>query len=193
MQKKLLKMEICGIFFVLAISVFMQNLYELSHKTVIGVLFGAVNDSIWENCKTFMLPYLIWAMIELLTLRPTFKRFVVSKIITLYILGISFLTLCSIYGVFGFKSHMLAEFIAAILCTATSFYLSFCLYTEISKSEQLFAPSLCMLMLFIALYCSFTPFPPNTYIFVDRATGLYGLIPSHIDTGAIVLDTLYIP
>lgn len=193
MDKKLLKLELCGLLFVITMSIFMQNLYELSNKTLIGVLFGSVNDSIWETCKTLLLPYLMWGMIELLTLRPKFKRFAVSKIASLYLLGLSYLTLCSIYGIFGFESHMLAEFIAAILCTALSYYMSICLYKSEVKLHPFFAPSLCLLLLFIALYCSFTPFPPSIYIFVDRASGLYGIIPSYIDSGAIVLDAIYIP
>ena len=46
MQKKLMYLEIAGILFIVIMSVFMQNLLDLSGHTLIGVMFGSVNDSI---------------------------------------------------------------------------------------------------------------------------------------------------
>ena len=66
MQKTLMKLEISGIFFILIMSVFMQNLYSISDRGLFGVLFGSVNDSIWETAKTLLFPYVMWGMIELL-------------------------------------------------------------------------------------------------------------------------------
>lgn len=48
-----------------------------------------------------------------------------------------------------------------------------------------------MMLLLIAVYCSFTVFPPHMVIFEDTAMGMYGIIPEYIDSGAIALDTLY--
>ena len=69
MQKKLMYLEIAGILFIVIMSVFMQNLLDLSGHTLIGVMFGSVNDSIWEIEKTLLFPYLLWAGIELLKFR----------------------------------------------------------------------------------------------------------------------------
>jgi hypothetical protein len=190
MQKKMLKLEIFGIFFVIASSIFLQNLYELCGHSLIGIMFGAVNDSIWETAKTLLLPYLAWAMIELLSLRQRFHKFATIKILTLYILGASFCVLCSVYSLFNLESHTMPEFIAAILCTALSFVLSYKLLYSENGLEKQFIPALFLLFLFIALFCSLTPFPPKMHIFMDRATHLYGIIPENIDEGAIMLDTI---
>ncbi len=69
MQKKLMYLEIAGILFIVIMSVFMQNLLDLSGHTLIGVMFGSVNDSIWEIEKTLLFPYLLWAGIELLCIK----------------------------------------------------------------------------------------------------------------------------
>ena len=47
-QKKLLRLELAGMLFVVVSSVFLQNLYEISDRMVIGIMFGSGNDSIWE-------------------------------------------------------------------------------------------------------------------------------------------------
>lgn len=187
MQKKLMKAEIGGILFVIAFSVFLQNLHSLCGRELIGIIFGSVNDSIWEICKTLLLPYLIWSMIELLTFRPSFRKFVVSKIITLYFLALSYIALCLIFS----NSDYMLEFTFSIVCICFSSFLSYKLLYSSLKLEALFNPAFFMLLLFIAFYCSLTPFPPKCSIFMDRATSLYGIIPENIDKGAIVLDTIY--
>ena len=68
----------------MVMSVFMQNLLELSGHTLIGVMFGSVNDSIWEIEKTLLFPYLLWAGIELLCVKVPFRRFVTAKTIALW-------------------------------------------------------------------------------------------------------------
>lgn len=191
MQKKLIKTEIAGIFFVIILSLFLQNLHSLCNRELIGVIFGSVNDSIWESAKTMLFAYLVWSMIELLSIQPPFRKFVIVKTITLYYLGLSYILLCLIFSLFGSKSHYIAEFTFSIICIASTFYLSYKFVLSDRKFNNLFAPSIFLLLLFIAFYCSLTPFPPQNYIFMDRATTLYGIIPEYIDEGAIVLDTLY--
>ncbi|MCD8025898.1 MAG: DUF6512 family protein [Clostridiales bacterium] len=190
MQKRLMKLEIIGIFFVAAGSVFLQNLYSLSGHTLIGVMFGSVNDSIWEIAKTLMLPYFIWSMLELLCVCPAFHRFAVVKVISLYLLGILFILLCLIFSLFG-SSYSLFEFTAALVCICLTFFSSYKMQLSARKFENIFYPAFFMFLLFVALLCSFTPFPPQLYIFEDRVTGLYGIIPENIDSGAVALDALY--
>ena len=48
-----------------------------------------------------------------------------------------------------------------------------------------------MLLLFVVLYCSLTPFPMHNYLFMDRTTGLYGIIPENFDKGAVYLDSFF--
>ena len=191
MQKKMMKFEIGGIFFVLVFSVFLQNLYELSNHTLIGVMFGSVNDSIWETVKTILLTYLIWGMIELLCIHPPLHKFAPIKIFTMYLMGASYILLSLAYSLSGSPEHTLPEYFIAILCISFSAFLSYRLVLSDKKFKNLFAPSFFMLLLFIALFCSFTPFPPQNYVFMDRTTQFYGLIPRHIDAGGIALDTLY--
>ena len=83
-NKKYLLLEICGGLFTAAASVFMQHLYSLSGKELIGILFGAVNGSVWEACKTLLLPFFIWSLLESLIYRMSICRYTASKTISLY-------------------------------------------------------------------------------------------------------------
>ena len=191
MQKKLIKMEIGGIFFVLIISLFLKNIYSLSENVLLGVLFGAANDSIWESLKTLLLPFILWALLELMCLKPRFRKFAAAKIITLYLTGVLYILLCSIFSLFSQGAQFAAEFTFSIICTCFAAFASEKLYFSLWELEKLFVPLAFMLLLFVAFFCSFTPFPPHNYIFMDRQTGLYGIIPEYIDKGASVLDAIY--
>ena len=80
---------------------------------------------------------------------------------------------------------------AALICCTLAFFISFRLTVGIKKCEVLFYPAFFMLMLFVVLYCSLTPFPMHNYLFMDRTTGLYGIIPENFDKGAVYLDSFF--
>lgn len=184
-SKALILMEAIGVFFVLICSFFMSKLNGLCGGNLIGMMFGSVNQSIWEFCKTLLLPYLIWGAIELLSLSPRMHRFTVAKTISLFFLGITYISVRLIYG------YDKPCIFAAVICVTAAFTMSFFLYKSKYDLTSLFPVSVFLLFLFWAIYFSFTPFPPKNLIFLDPQTGIYGIIPAHFDLGAAELDAIY--
>ena len=45
-----------------------------------------------------------------------------------------------------------------------------------------------MLLLIFIMYFSFSAFPPRMDLFLDKESGMYGIIPEHIDIGAEALS-----
>lgn len=171
MNRKLLALDAaCGVFIAVC-SCLMRRLYDLSGGRLVGVLFGAVNQSHWEAVKTLLLPYLVWAMLELLSLHPRVYHFTVAKTIGLYVLGICALAL-RLSGMRGTAADCLAVFAALLI--------SFLLCRSALPLRTLFAPSLALLFLFVALYFSLTPFPPQAEAFRDPVSGTYGIVPPYL-------------
>ena len=141
-------------------------LYAFFDGELIGILFGAVNGSVWERCKTLLLAYLIWAILEALTLKLEVRRFTVAKAAALYALGAIYIMLCT--------AHV-ERHVAAAVAVIAALGLSFLLYGSSLPLRRFFAPALIMLFLFIALYFSLTPFAPENEIFRDPETGLFGI------------------
>ena len=169
MDKSLWKTEIIGVGFVAACSSAMLRLYDFCEGQALGILFGAVNNSAWERCKTLLLPYLVWGLLELLCVRVAVYRFTVAKTAGLYFLG----ALCLPLG------DLLPAAPCAALSVCASFLLSFFLYRSRLTLRPLFAPAVCFLFLFVAVYVCFTPFPPQNPWFRDAVTGLYGIPPTN--------------
>ena len=184
-SKALISMEAIGVFFVLICSFIMSKLNDFCGGNLVGMMFGSVNQSIWESCKTLLLPYLLWGLIELMSLSPHMHRFTAVKTIALFFLGITYIC---IRLLFGYNNPNVFD---AVICVSATFALSFFLYNSKFDFSSLFPPSVFLLFLFWALYFSFTPFPPQNIIFRDPQTGICGIIPSHIDLGASVLDAIY--
>ena len=61
MNKRILTLsELFGVFFCLAVSLFLLNFYHLSGGSTLGAVFGAVNGSVWERVKCAALPYMLF-------------------------------------------------------------------------------------------------------------------------------------
>ena len=182
LRKKYLFAALLGAAFTLTGSALLQRLYAAVGGELLGILFGAVNGSIWESAKTLLLPYLIWSVLEVMSLRLPLHRFTVVKALSLYALGGAYLLL---------QTGGVGAVPSAVLSVMTAFTLSVGLHLSPLSLRGWFAPAVAALFLFLALYFSLTPFPPHHPIFRDPATGMYGIIPRHFDYGAAALDTLY--
>lgn len=184
--KYLTELEMGGILFCFLVSVLMKQLYALTDGHLIGVLFGAVNNSVWEQTKTLLLPYLLWGLLELLSVQPSMKRLTAAKTLSLYLLGG---LLCGgglLLRPCGVAANTAFSLAAVTFCSLFSLWL----YRSPLYLKNLFAPCVLLLFLFVSLYFSFTPFPPQLALFRDDETGMFGIIPIYMDKGAVILDAL---
>lgn len=190
MDKRLFKsQELIGILGSLVITLLLWQLYTITNGNPIGIIFGCVNQSIWEQLKALILSYVLLGTFELFTSKPYFRQFVVAKstglycVIAVYII-IRYLSL----GAFSIYTNIGA----AIVSLALGYTLSYFLTNLHTTLRDLFIPCCFMLLLIFVMFFSFTVFTPQLSIFVDPDTGMYGIIPQYIDTGAMVLDALMI-
>ncbi len=191
MPKELKKFEIIGVFFVSAMSVFLSNLYELSGYSLVGILFGSANNSIWESLKAMVLPFAVWAIIEMMIIHPRLHKLAVVKVIMLYAVSALYILLSIVVSSVMSEKNLIVQLILTAVCSAVGAIFTYKLYFSWFELEKLFAPFVFLLLLFFAFYFSFTPFPPHIKIFFDPSAGLYGIIPKYIDKGATALDTIY--
>lgn len=191
MKINLLRLEKYGVLPVMAFAALLSTLRCLSDSGIICIFFGAVNDSIYEHCKLLLLSYLCWGVLELLCVKPSFKRFMAAKIISLYILGILYILLCLAISAVCGELDSLAGLLAGVVSVAAAFWASHSLYGGAYEIQRLFLPCFFLFLLFVALYSTLTVFAPHLSIFLDRASGMYGIVPEYIDMGAAALERAY--
>ena len=186
MYKKWIYTEITGLLFTAAGFWFMRRLYRLANYGLAGVLFGCVNHSAWETAKALILPYLVWAGIELLCLGKHMRSLCVAKTAALWVMTLSFLGL-SILAERAGVPFEISDLICAALAAAAATALSVFMTRGFPRYEHSFPVALCLLFLLLACYFSFTPFPPRFAPFADRISGQFGIPPIGYDFGADVL------
>lgn len=181
MNKRILTLsELFGVFFCLAVSLFLLNFYHLSGGSTLGAVFGAVNGSVWERVKCAALPYMLFGLLELFCAKPPFKSFVTSKALGLLAV--------SVFGA-AFNYFTAETWLASLLTLAAGFGVCFVSLLSGARSEVFFALSVFFIaFLFVSLFC-FSAFPPRLGLFRDPATGLYGVIPTYFDYGAVALQS----
>lgn len=176
-------MELSGILFCMLCVIILRNVYEMSGEGTVGMLFGSVNLSVWEQLKPVILCYILYGLLELMCARPYFRQFVAAKAFGLYISILLFVFLCRCLP---------GEYDAPVTLTVIALgFLSSRFLTLCNKSLSGFFSVACfMLLLIFVMYFSFSAFPPRLDIFMDKESGMYGIIPKHIDAGAEFLSNI---
>lgn len=182
------KMEVAGIAIVLITSVALQYMNVWTEKNVCAVLFGAVNDSLWEKIKILAMPYVVWSIIELACAKPYFKQYVVSKVTGLYIMTFIMIFLMALYGAFADQENMVVNIVIALISTILAHVASYNMTLAQGDFRKWFAVAIFLLLLYFTMYFSFTAAPPHLGIFKDPGTGLYGIPDPWIDAGAFFLS-----
>lgn len=182
MKKSLFNiMELSGILFCMAATVFLRSIYSMTGEGTIGILFGSVNMSIWEQVKPIILSYILYGALELMCAKPYFRQFVTAKALGLYLAVFIYIALARILP---------SDFNAPItlVSLAVGFILSKALTLKSGNIAGFFSVACFMLLLIFVMYFSFTAFPPKMNLFMDSQSGMYGIIPDSVDMGAVYLN-----
>lgn len=188
--KKFRTLEILGIPFIFLGGTFLHFLYELTNKSVMGILFGSVNESVWEHIKIFALPYIVWAIIELAFSIPYFKQFVVAKVFGLYLQCLLITGFFYFYTFIIGSSILWLDILSVFVWIFVSQFASYKLTTADFDIRHFFPLAIGSLFLFFMMFFSFTAVPPHIPLFQDPITKLYGIIPKNLDVGAFFMQNI---
>lgn len=172
---KFKKYEIAGIIFIYAGAVLLHFLFGLTGGNIFSILFASVNESVWENIKIFILPYMIWSVIELFSVKPPFKQFVVAKVTGLYFLIAANIAAFYIYTLFTGGPVFIIDLVLAAVWLILAQYCSHKLTVVPKDLSDRFAIAVFLLFLLVVMYFTFTAFPPHVSLFLDHNTGTYGV------------------
>lgn len=174
-KRSLFIMEVIGTVFVIAASVLLHFLYEMSGRQVWAALFAAVNESVWEHIKIFSLPYVFWGFVELFCVKIPFKKFVAAKVFGLYFLLLSIpIFFYSYTGLLG-RSILAVDIASGFTFTALAFWVSYNLIVKAHCVERYYKLSLVLLAIYYLMAAYFSTVPPHIFLFRDPVTGGYGI------------------
>lgn len=169
--------DLLGVLFCTLGAYLLGGVYELCAENPLGILFGAVNGSIWESSKALIVTYVVWGIVGLFCLKPCFRAYIVSKAFGLWTaLGV-YILLCVVI--------VQARYAAAVIALSAGFVMDCFLMKR--DCGKLFHTACYMLLLVFVMFFCFTVNPPRLFIFRDPTTSMYGIIPRDIDMGAFCI------
>ncbi len=176
MKENLFKrMEILGVLVSFILACVLHFTYDWSNGAMWSILFGAVNESVWEHLKIITMPYVLWAFLEIAFAKPYFKQFVISKIFGIYFLGISIIIFYYSYTLIVGDNILWLDISSTILFTALAFYFSYKITTSYKNYKHFYNLALALLFLYFCMYFWFTISPPHIDLFKDSVTSEYGI------------------
>lgn len=184
------KLELSGVPVIFALATLLHFIYDLTDGSVFSILFGAINESVWENTKIFLVAYTVWAIVELLISNVYFKPFVVSKVIGIYFLGFFIIIFHYLLTAIAGESLVWVDILIGFVGVLLAQILSYKIVMRESDIKIYFIPALFLLCLFLIVFFSFSVFPPHMGLFKDSTTGFYGILPDYVDEGAMALNNL---
>lgn len=167
--------EAVGAAVIYAAAVLLHFIYELSGGSTLAVIFGAVNESVWENTKIFAAAYCGYALLQLLWVRVPFRRYLVAKCCGLYVLVGGIIGFFYLYTSFSGGAILWLDIASSAVFVAAAQLCSYRITVRCRRTEDLFIPALLMLMLYYLMFFSFSVFPPHADLFRDPTTGGYGI------------------
>jgi hypothetical protein len=112
---------------------------------------------------------------------PYFRQFVCAKAIGVYVCVLVYILFSRIIPVEYSEPVTLAAL-------GIGFILSKTLTLWDKDISGFFSVACLMLLLIFIMYFSFSAFPPKLDLFLDKNSGMYGIIPDYIDIGAHALS-----
>lgn len=173
MYKKYKTLEIIGFFVVSALAVGFHFLYDATQSPILAAV-SPVNESIWEHIKIIFFPYLIWAIVEMLILKPADKcAFLKAKSYGLAALPIMLIVFYYTYsGILGYNSTAV-DIAATFVYIAIAFFMSYRAYKY--SWSRLSKISAALAIIFALMLIVFTYTTPKLPLFKDPVTGKYGI------------------
>ncbi|MBQ7134573.1 MAG: hypothetical protein IJO20_08805 [Ruminococcus sp.] len=182
--KKFMLLEIVGVPIIYLLATFLHFVYDLTGGSTLSILFGSVNESVWEHIKIFAVGFMVWTIVEFLFAKPPFKKFVTVKVFMLYFLSLLIPVFFYTYNLFTVEPVLWLDLLSSFVFVTLTQYISYRLITNDNKISDYFPLALMLLMLYYLMFFSFTVFPPKIELFRDYETGMFGIIEDHIDVGA---------
>lgn len=168
--------ETAGLFFVLIFGNLLHFVYTWTGQNAIVAAFAATNESTWEHMKLLAVPWIVWSLIEWLTLRNSSGSVLIARGLGMLV-GLAFIP-----AVFYTYQGILGQNLdwVNVLIFQLGVLLAFTVCWVIQSRERLPGKGWQVLGLVIllavgALFVVWTYRTPFLAVFTDPLTGAVGL------------------
>ncbi|MFC1938838.1 DUF6512 family protein [Chloroflexota bacterium] len=169
------KWEIIGFAVIASLGAMMHFVFEWSGELPpIGVI-APVNESVFEHLKMPYWPALFYAAIEYRQLKNYTKNFMVAKTASLFVMPVATLAIFYAYTTITGTESLIADIALFIVSVALGQFAGYKIMTRNPLPASLYKAAIAGLAALGIIYAVFTFYPPHLPIFLESATGTYGI------------------
>ena len=176
MSNKLRRWELASFLFAAAAGPLLHFTYQWSGENAIVASFSAVNESTWEHMKLLFVPMFLFSLAEMAVLSEQYRNFLAAKAASILLGLVLIPALYYTYtGVWG-RSLMALDVAVFYIALAAAHLVGLRLLRKGRLTGgALQIGALLGLWALAFLFVWFTYRPPHIALFLDPATGVYGL------------------
>lgn len=138
-------------------------------------LIAAVNESVWEHLKLAFWPAVIWSIMEFYPLRGKVKNFLLARTTALVLAPVIIVALFYAELAVTGKSNVFFDIGTFIVGVIISQWASYRLLSANQKYRNWVLPAAIVFALLLAMFATFTYYPPHCPFFQDFVGGGYGI------------------
>jgi hypothetical protein len=175
MNRRLVRLELIGICFVVLAGFALHYAFAWSGNWKPVALFAPVNESVWEHFKLAFWPALLWALLEYATFKPDARAFWSAKGCALLISPVLIVVIFYSYTAMLGQNLLVVDIATFIIAVIATQFTSMNLLKSNLQSFRVHLIGVGLLLCQLAVYSAFTFYPPPLGIFVDGRTGIRGI------------------
>ncbi len=187
-KKTLIIWHFFGALVIISLAALWHFVYAWTPNVVAAAIFP-VNESVWEHMKLFLVPSILFYIIEYLAIGYRFRNYIFAGGISLVAMPVATLAMFYFYrNIAGIKESLIIDIIITFISICIGLYIGFKLTVHKRKIGS------SVIAIFIAsilavVYGVFTFIPPKVPMFQDSNTRGYGIEGSEHSPGYVPLPT----
>jgi len=175
MKKQIRKWELIGIAVIAGVGAVMHFAFEWSGELRPVAVFAAVNESVWEHLKLTYWPTLLYAALSYRKLKGLSDNFTIAKAAGIYVMPAAIVALFYAYTTITGSDNLIADIAIFVVAIALGQLASYKVLNLPQLSRRLYVLAIVGIVALGVIYALFTFYPPQAPIFMELATGTYGI------------------
>jgi hypothetical protein len=174
-KRNIRKWELIGIAFIAGIGAMFHFIFEWSGDLPPIGVFAPVNESVFEHLKMPYWPALLYALIEYRRVKDYTKNFIVAKAASLYVMPLCITGIFYAYTTITGTESLTADIATFIGSVAIGQFVGYRIMIKDPLSSALYKASIAGIISLGTIYAVLTFYPPHLPLFLNPATGTYGI------------------
>jgi len=174
-KRTIRKWELVGIAIIASLGAMFHFIFEWSGELLPIGAIAPVNESVFEHLKMPYWPALFYAAIEYRRIRGYTKNFMIAKTSSLYVMPLTTMAIFYAYTTITGTESLIADIMIFIGSVALGQFTSYKIMSKEPLPSALYKAAIAGLISLGIIYAVFTFYTPHLPMFLDPATGTYGI------------------